>query len=442
MSTFKRREFLKAIGGAGALGGLSLAGCATAESVASTAKSAVGGGKNVVVVGGGFAGAAAAKYIKVFDPSVNVTLVEYNKTYPTCPGGNWYLAGLRDMDSLTQSYDALGSKYGVKVVHDWVTLVDAGAKTVKTSGGNTLKYDRLVLAPGIDFKFGGVEGYTENDEATVPHAWKGGTQYEILRRQLMDMKDGGVFVMVAPPNPYRCPPGPYERISMVAHYLKEHKPKSKIILLDEKAKFSKEGLFKAGWTKLYGLGTDKSMLEVVQGPNAKVTKVDVKTRTVLAGELGEEVKADVLNFIPAQKAGRLAEASGLTNEAGWCDVNQKTWESKVAPGIHIIGDAAVAGALPKSGYAANSEAKVCAAAVVALLNGKEPVAPSWVNTCYSLVSPTYGISVAGIYALDEKGAVAEVKGSGGVTPAAANNFETEAFYAGSWYTNIVEDTWS
>ncbi len=443
MSNFKRRDFLKLMGGAGALGGFAaLTGCATTETTGGAAAGKKAGPANVVVIGGGFGGATAAKYVKIFDPSINVTLIEYNKKYHTCPAGNWYLGGLRDMDSLTQTYDKLASKHGIKVVHDWVSVIDAGSKSVKTAGGDTIKYDRLIVSPGIDFNFKAVEGYTEADENIAPHAWKGGQQYEILRKQIMAMPDGGVFLMVAPPNPYRCPPGPYERVSMVAHYLKEHKPKSKIIVLDVKDKFSKEGLFKAGWKTLYGFGTDKSMIELVQGPNAKVTKIDLKGKQVLAGELGDPVKFDVLNFIPAQKAGRLAEASGLTNDKGWCDVNQKTFESKVMPGVHVIGDASVAGALPKSGFAATSEAKVCAAAIVSMLQGKEPVTPSWVNTCYSLVGPTYGISVAGVYALDEKGVIADVKGAGGVTPADAKNFETEAFYAGSWYHNIIEDAFT
>ncbi|MGV6818081.1 MAG: FCSD flavin-binding domain-containing protein [Thiotrichales bacterium] len=432
MSKLNRRNFLKLAGGASLSGGLGLAGCASAPSKSGS------GSKKVVVVGGGYGGATAAKYIKKFDPSVDVTLIEYQKTYTSCPGSNWVIGGLRNIDTITFDYETLKSKYGINVVQGWVSVVDSEGKNVRLSSGEKIPYDRLILSPGIDFRFDTIEGYTEADVGKVPHAWKAGSQTLLLRKQLTEMRNGGVFVIAPPPNPFRCPPGPYERVSLVANYLKKNKPRSKIIILDSKPKFSKQGLFTEGWSKLYGYGTDNSMIEFVPAPDGKVTQVDVATKTAIAGDIGEEFKADVLNVIPAQKAGAIAAASGLTNESGWCPVDHKTWESTVAPNVHVIGDAAIQKPLPKSGYAANSEAKVCAAAVVDLLNGREPGEPSWVNTCYSLVGPDYGISVAMVYDLTKEGKVGKVKGSGGLSPKGGNR-HLEAIYSENWLVNILQD---
>ena len=250
------------------------------------------------------------------------------------------------------------------------------------------------------------------------------------------MPEGGVFAMVAPPNPFRCPPGPYERASLVANYLKQHKPKSKVLILDSKDKFSKQGLFKAGWEKLYGFGTDKSMIEWrSKADDGTVLGVDAKNRVAMTEF--DEIKADVLNVIPAQKAGKIAHQAGLTNDSGWCPVDGKTFESTQRRGIHVVGDAAIASPLPKSGYAANSQAKVVASAVVAMVNGEEPPTPTWVNTCYSLVGPQWGISVAMVYDLQDN-KVVKVKGSGGLTPKGGNHL-MEAIYAESWYNNIIDD---
>lgn len=432
MSKLNRRNFLKLAGGASVSGGLGLAGCA------STPTSTASGSKKVVVVGGGYGGATAAKYLKKFDPSIDVTLIEYQKTYTSCPGSNWVIGGHRDISTITMNYDALKSKYGINVIHGWVSVVDAEGKNVRLSSGEKISYDRLIMSPGIDFKFDTIEGYTEADVGKVPHAWKAGSQTLLLRKQLTEMRDGGLFVIAPPPNPFRCPPGPYERVSMVAHYLKKHKPRSKILILDSKPKFSKQGLFTKGWEDLYGYGTDNSMIEFVAAPDGKVTEVDVANKTAIAGDIGEEVKADVLNVIPAQKAGAIASASGLTNDSGWCPVDHKTWESTITPNVHVIGDAAIQAPLPKSGYAANSEAKVCAAAVADLLNGREVGEPSWVNTCYSLVGPEYGISVAMVYNLTKEGKVGKVKGSGGLTPMDGDR-GLEAIYSENWLVNILQD---
>ena len=324
-----------------------------------------------------------------------------------------------------------------------VTGIDAGAKVVKTAGGKSFNYDRCIVAPGIDFKWETIEGYDAKVAEDIPHAWKAGSQTVTLRKQLEAMKDGGTVVIAPPPNPFRCPPGPYERASQIAHYLKAKKPKSKILILDPKPKFSKQGLFVQGWKALYGYETDNSMIEwraSAQDSNDNaVVKVDAGSRTVTTG-FDEEVKADVLNVIPAQKAGAIAFAAGLTNDSGWCPIDLHTFESTIHKNIHVIGDASIATGMPKSGYAANSEAKVCAASVAALLNGQEPGTPAYVNTCYSIVGKDWGISVAAVYRLAEDGsAITSV--SGGLTPtdATPEMRKREVAYAHSWFTNITND---
>jgi len=322
------------------------------------------------------------------------------------------------------------------VVHDMVTAIDPAKKVVKTAGGKEFAYDRCVVAPGIDFRYETIEGYDEAATKTVPHAWKAGEQTVILRKQLEDMKDGGVFVLCAPPNPYRCPPGPYERASLIANYFKKHKPKSKIIILDPKPKFSKQGLFKAAWKKFYGFGSDNAMIEWRGAQEeAGIVSVDVANKTVTT-KFGDKIKADVLNVVPAQKAGKIAHVAGLTNDSGWCPVNLHTFESTIHKNIHVIGDASIAKGMPKSGYAANSEAKVCAASVAALLNGKEPPAPAYVNTCYSIAADDWGFSVAAVYKLAKDGSKI-MKVSGGLTPgdAPAEYYKREVYYAHSWYNN-------
>jgi len=398
-------------------------------------------GSHVVIIGGGFGGATAAKYIKKFDPSVKVTLIEGNKSYVTCPGSNWVIAGLREIDSITFTYDTLQSKYGIEFVNDWVTKIDPEGKKVSLKGGKDISYDRLIVSPGISLK-SSIEGYDKAAYDVMPHAWKAGPQTSLLRDQLHAMKDGGTFIIAPPPNPFRCPPGPPERISMVAHYLKENKPKSKILILDAKEKFSKQGLFEPAWKELYGYG-EGGMIEYVPGSQGgKVTAVDTKNMSVIAGELEDSHKGDVVNIIPEQEAGEIAKMAGLADDTGWCPVDHQTWESTIHKNIHVIGDSAIQAPLPKSGYAANSEAKVCAANVVALLQGKDPIDPSWVNTCYSLVAPSYGISVAMVYDMKD-GKVAKVKGSGGLSNAEdTSGRAAEAVFAQAWYTSITNDMFS
>jgi sulfide dehydrogenase [flavocytochrome c] flavoprotein subunit len=428
--SISRREFIRLVGAAGVGAGTGLLGMGPAFGAKS--------GGQVVVIGGGFGGATAAKYIRKLDPSISVTLVEANTSYTTCPGSNWVLGGLRSMGDITFDYDTLASKHGIKVVNDLVTGVDPAAKSVTLKGGDKLSYDRLVVSPGIDFRWDRVEGYDATVAETIPHAWKAGPQTEVLVKQLKDMKDGGTVVIAAPPNPFRCPPGPYERASMIANYLKQNKPKSKVVILDPKPKFSKQGLFEGGWKELYDYGTDNSMIDWIgQDKGGDWKRIDAKNMSVHSEFV--DLKADVINAIPPQKAGAIAASAGLTDDSGWCPVDGKTFESQLHPGIHVIGDASIADPLPKSGYAANSEAKVCAFAVVSMLKGVEVPTPTWVNTCYSLVGPRYGISVAMVYALTADGKIGKVEGSGGVSGPDTSR-RKEASFAESWYDNIVYDT--
>lgn len=428
-----RRQFLKVAAAAPAGVALTSTGLAFAGSHGGDSK-----GSHVVIIGGGFGGATAAKYIKKFDADIKVTLIEGNKEYVTCPGSNWVIAGLRPIENITFTYDKLKEKYGIEVIHDWVTNIDADGKKVSLKGGDSVTYDRLIVSPGISLK-SNIEGYDKAAMEVMPHAWKAGPQTTLLRDKLHAMKDGGTVIIAPPPNPFRCPPGPPERVSMMAHYLKQNKPKSKILILDAKEKFSKQKLFQPAWEEHYGFGEGK-MIEFVPGSQGGAVKaVDAANMTVVAGDMEEKHKADVVNVIPAQEAGEIAKQAGLTDDSGWCPVDHQTWESTLHKNIHVIGDAAIQAPLPKSGYAANSEAKVCAANVVALLKGMDPIDPSWVNTCYSLVTPEHGISVAMVYDMQD-GKVSKVKGSGGLSDAKDTTAPAmEAIYAQAWYDSITRD---
>ncbi len=420
-------------------GFIQTAGAATAAGMVGVPYIALGASKKVVIVGGGTAGATAAKYIRMADSTVDVTLIEANQHYYTCYMSNEVLGGDRDINSIKFGYGGLQG-HGIKVVHDKVTGIDAKNRVVKTSGGSSFSYDRCIVAPGIDFKWETIEGYDAKVAEKIPHAWKAGPQTMTLRSQLESMKDGGTVVIAPPPNPFRCPPGPYERASQIAMYLKQHKPKSKIVMLDPKPKFSKMGLFTGAWKKLYGYGTDNAMIEWHgQQEEAGVVKVNAANNSVTTA-FGDEIKGDVVNVIPAQKAGAIAFAAGLTNDKGWCPVDLGTFESTMHAGIHVIGDASVATGMPKSGYAGNSQAKVCAAAVVAMLNGQEPGTPSYVNTCYSIAGKDYGFSVAAVYRLaEDRSKIVGV--SSGLTPAdaSAETLKREVLYAHSWFKNITHD---
>jgi sulfide dehydrogenase [flavocytochrome c] flavoprotein subunit len=386
----------------------------------------------VVVVGGGFAGATCAREVKRLLPNASVTLVETNRTFTACPFSNGVVAGLRDISEQQFGYDGV-KKDGVEVVIQPGTALDANGREITLGDGAKLAYDRAVLAPGIDVRFDALPGYTEAAVEAMPHAWKAGEQTVLLRRQLAAMEDGGTVVMSAPANPFRCPPGPYERASLIAHYLKTRKPRSKLIVLDAKDMFSKQRLFQAAWKELY-----PNLEWVPLSAGGKVTSVDPATRTFVT-DFGKH-QAAVANVIPPQRAGRIAEAAGAADRTGWCPIDPITFESKLQPNIHVIGDASIAGAMPKSAFTANAQAKVCAGAIVALLRGERPHEPKLINTCYSLVAPDYGISVAGVYK-PMNGVLTDVEGAGGVSPAdAPRSFRgLEATYADAWFKTIANE---
>ena len=430
MSGISRRNFIQITGGAAAVSTLGFSNILLAGKSAG----------HVVIIGGGIGGATAARYIKRADPNVQVTIIEPNANYYTCFMSNEVISGQRSIDSIKFGYKNLESM-GVKIVKDYATNIDAGNKQVATKSTGNIAYDRCIVSPGVDFKWETIEGYDAAIAANkIPHAWKAGPQTLLLRKQLEAMKDGGTVIIAPPPNPFRCPPGPYERASQIAYYLKNNKPKSKILILDAKDKFSKFGLFMQGWKKHYGYGTDNSLIEWVKGAEGGIIEgVNANTNTII-GSVGE-YKGDVINIIPAQKAGKIAFNAGLVNDKGWCPVDQKTFESTKHKDVYVIGDSSVASPLPKSGYSANSEAKVCAAAVVASLHGKPAGIPTLVNTCYSLITPEDGISVAMVYNFDGK-KIQKVKGSGGLTPmdSSPEMRKREASYAHSWFNNIAHDT--
>jgi sulfide dehydrogenase [flavocytochrome c] flavoprotein chain len=417
--TTTRRQFLK------------LGAAATASVLGPRRARAQASGPRVVVVGGGFAGASCARALRQADPKIAVTLVEPNATFTACPFSNSVIVGMRELSAQQFTYERVAAD-GITIARTTATAIDAPAKSVTLADGAKLTYDRLVLAPGIDIRWGALPGYDEAASAQMPHAWRAGDQTLLLRRQLETMDDGGLVVIAAPANPFRCPPGPYERASLIAHFLKTKKPKSKLLVLDAKDAFSKQRLFQAAWAELY-----PGLLEWVPlSKGGNVTSVEPATRTLVT-DFGKH-QAKVANVIPPQKAGRIAEAAGVTDRSGWCPIDPVTFESKLQPGIHVIGDAAIAGAMPKSAFAANSQAKVCAAAVAALVGGGTPSNPKLINTCYSLVAPDYGISVAGVYQ-PTNGQLADVPGAGGVSPSDAPREarKAEAVLAEAWFRTIT-----
>jgi len=412
----KRRDFLKLAGA------VSLAGCATVQP--SRAR--------VVVVGGGFGGATAAKYIRLWDPSIDVVLVERESAFVSCPISNLVLGGYTGMGEITRGYDAL-RRHGVQVVRDEVSAIDAAGKKVRLASGADLAYERLVVSPGIDFNFSEVQGYEAAMQAgRVLHAWKAGPQTTALRQQLEQMRDGGVYILSIPMAPYRCPPGPYERASMVAAYFKQAKPRSKVLVLDANPDVtSKGGLFKRAWSDLY-----PGILEY-RG-NSRAVAVDGNARTVKL-EL-DDVKGDVLNVVPPHRAADIAQKAGLiTTNNRWCDVDWRTMESKAVKGVHVLGDATLsAPAMPKSASMANNHAKIAAAAIVELLNGRNPEPVKIINTCYSFVAEKEAIRVSSVHEWEpSQGTLVAVKGSGGVSAARS---EAEATYAWNWARTIWADS--
>ena len=390
------------------------------------------GKPRVVVVGGGAGGATAARYIaKDSEGAIDVTLIEPTRTYYTCFFSNLYLGGFREMQSLGHSYGTLAAEYGINVVHDWAVGVDRDAKTVTLAGGGSLPYDRLILSPGIDFVDGAVEGWDISSQNAMPHAYKAGSQTELLKAQILAMPQGGTFAMVAPPNPYRCPPGPYERISMVAHLLKQTNPTAKILIADPKESFSKQGLFEEGWNDNY-----TGMIERI-GPDFGGANVAVDPVAMTLSIDGDVSNVDVCNVIPAMKAGRIAEIAGIT-EGNWAPVHAADMSSKMDDSIHVLGDAAAQGDMPKSGFSANSQAKVCANAVRGALTGSTVFPARFANTCWSLIDTDDGVKVGATYeATDEK--IAKVDGF--VSQTGESDEVRAATYRESigWYDGITSD---
>ena len=404
-----------------------LGGCASTDG---------GKGPKVVVIGGGYGGATAAKYIRMWsDYGISVTLVEPNPTFISCPISNLVLGGVKTMADITTPYDNLGKRHGVKMVRDMVTSIDPEKRLVRLAGGAELPYDRLVLSPGVDFMWESLPGMASTEaKDKVLHAWKAGAQTVALRKQLEAMPDGGVYALAIPLAPYRCPPGPYERVCQIANYFSKAKPKSKVLVLDANDDVTSKGpLFKKAWAERY-----KGIVEY--RPKHALSDVDAKTNT-LKFEFSDDVQAQVLNVIPAMRAGEIAVKTGLaTANKRWCDVDFLTFESKAAKNIHILGDSIqIAPAMPKSGHMANQHGKTCAAAVVALLTGQEPNnMPVYNNTCYSFVSEEDVVHVASVHRYDaEKKTMLTVAGSGGVSSGAN---ELEGRYALAWARNIWADT--
>ena len=386
----------------------------------------------VVVIGGGAGGATAARYIaKDSKGAIDVTLVEPTRSYYTCFFSNLYLGGFRDFDSIGHSYGKLASDFGINVVHDWAVDVDSSGKTVSLAGGGTLNYDKLTLSPGIDFVDNSVPGWDLSSQNKMPHSYKAGSQTQLLNAQIENMRQGGTYCMVAPPNPYRCPPGPYERVSMVAHKLKKINPSAKILILEPKPKFSKQGLFEEGWNKHYS-----GMIEMI-GPEMGGKGVEVRPASMEVIVDGEAEKVDVCNVIPAMKAGKIAELAGVT-DGNWAPTIAHTMQSRKNSDIHILGDAAAQGDMPKSGFSANSQAKVCAMAVRGELTDSKVFPAKFSNTCWSLVDTNDGIKVGASYeATDEK--IAKV--SGFVSKTGEDAAVRKATYEESlgWYAGITSD---
>ena len=422
----QRRQFVQTLGAGSAVASLGLmSGCAT-----------TGSGAKVVVVGGGYGGATAAKYVRLFsDHGIDVTLVEPNAAFVSCPISNMVLGGHKTMADITVPYENLSKRHGIKVVRDMVASIDPVKRTVKLASGGELPYDRLILSPGIDFMWDTLPGMARPGAADkVLHAWKAGPQTVALRQQLEALPDGGTYALSIPLAPYRCPPGPYERACMVASYFKKAKPKSKVVIFDANDDItSKKGLFMKAWDEHY-----KGIIEY--RPKHKVVDVDAATNT-LKFEFNDDFKAGVANVIPTQRAGEIAVKTGLaTANARWCEVDFLTFESKAAKNIHVLGDAIqIAPGMPKSGHMANQHGKTCAAAVVSLLQGKEPPAlPIYANTCYSFVTATDVVHVASVHRYDAaQKTMLTVPGSGGLSSAAS---ELEGAYAMAWARNIWADS--
>ena len=447
MHTFDRRSFLKAVSAAAGASVLCIPQVRAASVKA-----------RVVVIGGGFGGATAARYLRLLDPGIEVTLIERGTRYTSCPLSNEVISGERDIKTLQAGYGGLSGR-GVKVVHNEVSQIDPVNKTVSTANGTSYAYDALVLSPGVDFNFSAIQGLTpELAESQFPHAWKAGPQTLLLKKQLESMPDGGRFIIAVPPAPFRCPPGPYERAAQVAMYCKNHgKKKAKILILDSNDSFSKRPLFEEAWKALYGYG-EGGMIEWVSGANGgKVEGVDPGAMTCLT--TFDQHKGDIVNIIPPHRAGKIAIDAGLANFKGaWCGVKPENMESTAHKDIYVIGDACVGGevatgnAFPKSAHMANSQAKIVAASLVAKLNGLPAPKPIYTNACYSVVGHEWGFSVVHLFRVENNQWVYIKEGSG-ISPVSFGTPKApkpvprlyrkmEAEYADGWLRNLLSDSFA
>ena len=390
------------------------------------------GAARIVVVGGGFGGASCARALRKLDPKLQVSLIEPNQTFTACPFSNEVIVGMRELPAQQFNYDKIAAT-GVTVIPQTAAKVDPEKRIVTLADGNSLVYERLVLSPGIDLRFDALPGYDEATSAKMPHAWKAGEQTLMLRRQLEAMEDGGTVVIAVPAAPLRCPPAPYERASLVAHYLKTRKPRSKVLILDAKDGFSQQRLFEAAWKELY-----PGMIErIALSQGGRVTSVDPATSTIIT-DFGNYV-ANVASVIPPQKAGRIAEIAGAADNTGWCPIDPTNFASKLVPNIHVIGDACIAGQIPKAASAASAQGKACAAGIVAMLSGKAPESPRLSGACYNTVAPGYAFSLSGVYQ-PKDGQFVEAEGATSPVNAPRETRQREAESAENWFKTITVET--
>ncbi len=418
---FSRRAFIKSL----ALGSAALLGVSKITSASNS--------RQVVIIGGGCGGATAARYLRLFDPTLQVTLIEPQKRYNSSLMSNEVLAGRRSTNDLLFDYVNLG-QLGIKIINDRVITIDAERNIIKTERGDRLSYHRCIISPGIDFQWSALDGYDEQVAKQIPHAWNTVEQLNTLKKQLLSMRDGGRLVISIPKPPYRSPAAPYERASLIAHYLQQHKPRSKVLILDANSTFDMQKSFTKAWQKHYHLATEKSLIERL--PREGVAAVDAANHTIITHS-GQSIKADVINIIPPQKAGKLAATAELVDESGWCPVNLLTFESHLKNNIHIIGDAATVGTMSKLASSANAQGKACAAAVVALLNGEEVVPTPLFENSYAIITPTAALSSNAVFKPSKGGKQLNL-----VTEnfkRAKKRPQREFYNAHSWYNNITRD---
>jgi sulfide dehydrogenase [flavocytochrome c] flavoprotein chain len=390
------------------------------------------GAAHIVVIGGGFGGANCARALRQLDAKLQVSLIEPNQTFTACPFSNEVIAGMRELSAQQFGYDKIAAE-GVTVIPQAAAKVDPQKRAITLADGNSLAYDRLVLSPGIDLRFDALPGYDEATSVKMPHAWKAGEQTMLLRRQIEAMEDGGTVVIAVPAAPLRCPPAPYERASLIAHYLKTRKPRSKILILDAKDGFSQQRLFEAAWKELY-----PGMIErIALSQGGRVISVDPATSTIIT-DFGDYV-ANVASVIPPQKAGRIAELAGAADNTGWCPIDPISFASKLVSNVHVIGDACIAGQIPKAASAASAQGKTCAAGIVATISGKTPETPRLSGACYNTVAPGYAFSLSGVYQ-PKDGQFAEVEGATSPINAPRDVRQREAEAAESWFRTITVET--